>query len=247
MQARIRPWVTLKIHDGVPRQPREVGRLLLGHAGGFAALSQRRTNMPNYLRTQRLVSSHSSVLAPADTPITVHKLLGIPELAWGMLARMPTSVSATPHMFDHMFEEERCGMVPAMKASTRSTVTLDDFMTGLLASLAEQHVTRVSIRGQQFYEAMVKAYEEFEADVEAAGLETDFFLVMNKVHGDSADVREGITKAVQRDLISLDNPVYMDMRLKVSEEDADGYLVRLPGDKSLYRRAASTFLAEYRG
>ena len=107
-------------------------------------------------------------------------------------------------------------------------VTLDDFMTGLLAGLAAEHIHAVSIRGPQFYSAVEAAFREFERRGAEQGLRLRFWIALNRIHGDSADVREGITKAVQRDLISLDNPVYLDMRLKITAEDAPSYLETLP-------------------
>ena len=58
-------------------------------------------------------------------------------------------------------------------------------------------------------------------------------------------VRMAITQAVQRDLISLDNPVYLDMRLKISPFYAEEYISDLPGSPDLYREMTQKFIDEF--
>jgi len=129
--------------------------------------------------------------------------------------------------------------------ASRQYVTLDDFMTGLLASLAVEGITKISIRGTAFYAATEAAFKQMRDDSVRHNLTLRFRVSRNAVYGDSADVREGITKAVQRDLISLDNPVYLDMTLKVTADDGPAYLQSLPGGPDAYREAAVAFLAAY--
>jgi hypothetical protein len=124
-------------------------------------------------------------------------------------------------------------------------VTLDDFMTGLIAGLAELGVTVVSIRGNTFYKAVVQAFETFDQNARNAGVRPRFWLKLNRMYGDAPDVRDALTRAVQRDLVSLDNPEYQDMRLKITGSDAELYLDRLPGDRELYMDAAKKFRATY--
>lgn len=123
--------------------------------------------------------------------------------------------------------------------------SVDDFTTGLIAALAETGVSVVNIRGRVFYEAVVTAFNEFKGLAAAAHVEPRFALRVNRVYGDSPAVRDALTRAVQRDLISLDNPEYVDMRLKLSRADAEPYLSRLPGTPDLYRASAAKFLASY--
>lgn len=125
-------------------------------------------------------------------------------------------------------------------------VTLDDFTTGLMAGLAKLGVTVVSIRGRQFYSAIARVFDALRDSQDERGLDIRFRIRLNPVYGDSADVREAITRAVQRDIISLDNPVYQDMRLKIGTSDADLYLEELPGGKELYVELARLFMSEYR-
>jgi len=123
--------------------------------------------------------------------------------------------------------------------------SVDDFTTGLVAALAEIGVSVVNIRGRVFYEAVVTAFEMFKELAASANVEPRFALRVNRVYGDSPAVRDALTRAVQRDLISLDNPEYVDMRLKLSRSDAEPYLSKLPGTPDLYRASAAKFLASY--
>ena len=127
-----------------------------------------------------------------------------------------------------------------------ASVTLDDFMTGLIAGLALEGIKAVSIRDTQFYAAVEAAFQKFESISETLGLRLKFWITRNPVYGDSADVREGITRAVQRDLISLDNPTYLNMRLRVGQDDSSTYLDNLPGGAEAYRQVARVFLDQYR-
>lgn len=124
-------------------------------------------------------------------------------------------------------------------------ITLNDFMTGFLAALAARHVSVVSIRDIEFYAAVVHTFNELERLAGQRGLRLKFWLTQDTTHGDAPEVREGITKAVQRDLVSLDNPTYTQMRLKITESDAQRYLSRVPGDAEMYLRLADVFMHAY--
>ena len=130
------------------------------------------------------------------------------------------------------------------KTASPATISIDDFMTGLLASLARQGIRSVSLRGT-FYDAIRDAFNEFETEAVEAGHEVDFVVSKHPVHGDSPAVRMAITHAVQRDLVSLDNPVYLDMRIKISPEYADRYLSSLPGSPALYEAMGEAFTRSF--
>lgn len=127
----------------------------------------------------------------------------------------------------------------------KSDLTLDDFMTGLIAGLAELDIEVVSIRGNSFYRAVIEAFNAFEARAVEAQVRPRFWLTLNRVYGDSPDVRDALTRAVQRDLVSLDNPEYQDMRLKINASEAELYLDDLPGSPDLYVDAARAFRSTY--
>lgn len=125
-------------------------------------------------------------------------------------------------------------------------MTLNDFMTGFVAGLAANDVHVVSIRGAEFYSAVVCVFQELEKQIEGTDLHLRFWLTQDELHLDSPEIREGITKAVQRGLISLDSPTFQDMRLKVSREEADKFLKTVPGGADLFVKLAESFTRSYR-
>lgn len=124
-------------------------------------------------------------------------------------------------------------------------VTVDDFITGLIAGFAARDVSSVSIRSPEFYRAVRTAFEQLEAAAEREGLDVRFLVALDPVYEDSPVVRDAISGAVQRDLVSLDNPEYQDMRLKIRREEAPLFLERLPGTAELYCTLADRFIDEY--
>lgn len=136
-------------------------------------------------------------------------------------------------------------MVAATLPAPTTRITLNDFMTGFLAALAARRVSVVSIRDTEFYAAVVSTFNELERAAEDRNLRLKFWLTQDTTHGDAPEVREGITKAVQRDLVSLDNPTYTQMRLKITESDAQRYLDSVPGDADLYLNLADVFMRAY--
>lgn len=127
-----------------------------------------------------------------------------------------------------------------------SSVSLDDFMTGLIAGLAAEGIEAVSIRGRGFYAAVEVAFQTFESISEAQGIRLKFWITRDPVYGDSDDIREGLTRVVQRDLASFDDPFCMNMRLLVGVRDSAAYLDTLPGGAQAYREATRGFLEKFR-
>jgi len=124
-------------------------------------------------------------------------------------------------------------------------LTADDFVTGLLAALACRGVRVISIRGEEFYQAMEHAYRALEAAAAERLVEPRFAVFLDPIHGDSPVVREAISTVVLRDLASLDNPEYQDLRLKMVEGQADLLLNTLPGGSALYEHIAEAFVMWY--
>jgi len=131
-------------------------------------------------------------------------------------------------------------------AKNYTEVTMDDFVTGLFASLADLGFQSISMKTSIFYRAAQKAFEKFRNDAVAAGLPLDFEIEVEPFRRDCRPLRAGITRAVQRDLISLDNPVFMTIRLKIDEGEGTDYLQRVPGKPQWYRDAADAFVSTFR-
>lgn len=124
-------------------------------------------------------------------------------------------------------------------------LTADDFFTGLFAALALKGRNTFSLRSTRFDEAVAKAYAELRARAEGVGLNVRFRILLHPVYGDSSTVRDSVTRAAQRDLISFDNPEYQDIRLKLDPGSAELFLARLPVGPELYSDLADHFLVAY--
>jgi hypothetical protein len=134
---------------------------------------------------------------------------------------------------------------PESPIKSRDDVSIDDFITGLIAGLAVNDVEAVNIRGAEFYTAVTKLFERLKSSPAAESLDLRFRIILDETYGDSAVVRDAISGAVQRDLVSLDNPEYLDMRLKVSRAEAEILLHALPGEDSLFEDLAAMLVDDY--
>ena len=124
-------------------------------------------------------------------------------------------------------------------------LSVDDFVTGLLAGLAGERVNAISLRGSEFYRAVADAFQYVWERAADENLDLRFRIFVDKVYGDSPVVRDAISGAVQRDLVSLDNPEYLDMRLKISPDEARLLLDSLPGRAGFFVEVARHFVSEY--
>lgn len=124
-------------------------------------------------------------------------------------------------------------------------VTADAFFAGVIAGLSVKNRRSVSIATGRFDRAMQRAAERLQERADEYGLEVDFRIRPHPIHGTSSTVRECLSAAVQSDIISLDNPEYQDLRIKVDADEADAMFKWLPGDRDLYMDLATEFLAAY--
>lgn len=127
---------------------------------------------------------------------------------------------------------------------TTQRMSLDDFMTGLLASLAVHGVRAVSMRGTAFPSAVVSAFDTLDRMPSQDRPELAFWLTCHPVYQDSADVREAVIRAMHRGLVSLDHPGDM-MRILVSEPESHLYLEKLPGDAEVHQMVLDSFLERF--
>lgn len=123
-------------------------------------------------------------------------------------------------------------------------ISADDFFTGLLAAIAYRGRRRISIRGERFDAIIASVVQEL---LERHGDQVDlrFRVRPHYIHGESTTVRDAIAAATQADLISLDNPEYQDIRLKIAPATADDILEDMPVDKDVFLELADSFLSAY--
>src|SRR4051812_32704529 len=118
----------------------------------------------------------------------------------------------------------------------------EQFLAGLLASLALRRWDRVSIRGDRFDRASAAAFEELERIGDEYHVRPRFYIVPHPTYGDSTVMRDAVARLAQWDLLSLDNPEYQDLRLKMSPSYAEQVFERLGLDRSLFRVLTDRFV-----
>jgi hypothetical protein len=132
-----------------------------------------------------------------------------------------------------------------MTAITRNRFSADDFFTGFFAALATRRCKAVARRGQEFDRALAETFTEFQERAAKRDIDLGFRIRLNPIHGDSVAVRDGIAGAARRDLVSLDNPIYQNIRLKLSEEEGHKLLANLPWGEELFPSLVESFLDHY--
>lgn len=124
-------------------------------------------------------------------------------------------------------------------------ITLDDFMTGLLAALASFGARAISIDSTRFHAAVHAAFCELESTCAGDGPRLAFWITRHPVYRDSADIREGIARAAVWGLVTFDSPRFATMRILFTEQESSVYLENLPAAPDIYRRIADVFLSVY--
>jgi hypothetical protein len=123
---------------------------------------------------------------------------------------------------------------------------LSDLMTGIIAALALREVRALSIRNNVFDTALARVVAELDRDASTLGVTLKFRVRRHDMHGDSMAVQQALYEAAQRDLISLDNPEFQDIRLKITPNEARSYFDGLPGTREMYEELGGKLLKYYR-
>ena len=128
---------------------------------------------------------------------------------------------------------------------TTRPLYLPDFITGMIAALAMHRVPSLSLRGNKLDLAFERLSDEVAREAEKEHLDVRFRIKVHTIHRDSTQLQQALYEAAQRDLISLDNPEFQRIRLKLSSEDAAAYFIGLPGSPEMYRRLANQLVRYY--
>lgn len=124
-------------------------------------------------------------------------------------------------------------------------LTADDFLTGVFSALSLKEWRTISLKQDRFDNALAHVFETLKAVASERGVELRFRIKLHRIHGDSQTIRDAITSAVQRDLISLDNPEFQNVRLKIVKNEAEDYLDSVPGGQELFMQLADEFVSQY--
>ena len=124
-------------------------------------------------------------------------------------------------------------------------ITADDFFSGLFAALALKGYKTISLRNERFDKALAVLFQELLDRAQQEDLDVRFRIREHPIHGDSTTVRRGISDAAQRGVISLDNPEYQDIRIKLDEYRASRILETVPGGAAMFSKLADSFVHQY--
>jgi len=125
-------------------------------------------------------------------------------------------------------------------------LTENDFFQGLVATLAIRGVRKVSVRTDTFDPVLAAVFQRLEERAEDFGVEPDFGIVPDAIHGDSLTVRDILASAAADGLISFDNPEYQDIEIKIGPHAAEMLLSDDLRDlRPLFDELASVFVEKY--
>ncbi|MGA2240671.1 MAG: hypothetical protein ABSH11_01340 [Verrucomicrobiota bacterium] len=124
-------------------------------------------------------------------------------------------------------------------------LTADDFFTGLFSALALKNWSVISLRNDQFDAAVADVFSLLQTIAKKENYNLRFRVRLHPLHSDSSTVRDSVTSAIKRNLISLDNPMFQDIRLKMSKMEAQSYLTTLPGGAELFFKLADEFCRQF--
>lgn len=123
---------------------------------------------------------------------------------------------------------------------------VDEFVTTLIAGLALRDVATFSLHGVAFDNAVKHVFDVLRDKLApAAGVDVRFRVYLDRIYGDSPSVRDSITSAMQRGLISLDDPEYQNLRILLSRREAELLADTTPGGGDLARMVADEFISNY--
>ena len=124
-------------------------------------------------------------------------------------------------------------------------MTAEQFFSGLFAALATKGWRGISTRGETFQRAVASTFQRLLDQANERGVDPRFRIYLDPIHYDSPTIWDSISKTAQRDLISLANPEFVDIQIKLSSGGARSMLRSLPGGAGLFEELADHFVIQY--
>lgn len=115
-------------------------------------------------------------------------------------------------------------------------VTSDQFVAGIVATLALKQRTKFQLTDTELDRRFESAFSGLVAAEEEHSLYTNFSFFVDPYHGDSVCLRETLTAAKEKELVSFNNPTLKTFDIRLTEERAQRYLERNPVPKELLER-----------
>ena len=115
-------------------------------------------------------------------------------------------------------------------------VTSDQFVAGIVAMLALKERTHFWVTDTELDSRFQKAFEDLVDAESMYGLHPNFSFYVDPYHGDSVCLRDTLTAAKEKELVSFNNPTFRTFDVKLTPEHAKRYLQRSPVPEELLER-----------
>jgi len=120
-------------------------------------------------------------------------------------------------------------------------VTSDQFVAGIVAVLALKKRTRFWLTDTELDGRFEKAYGDLVSAEQSHDLRPNFSFYVDPYHGDSVCLRDTLTAAKEKELVSFNNPTFRTFDVKLSPERAQQYLKRSPVPTELLEKMVDDY------
>lgn len=103
-------------------------------------------------------------------------------------------------------------------------VTSDEFVIDLLSELSLRGVEELKLAETLEDTQFAEAFEALLNKRDDLGIAVDFSLATNPYHGDSSTLREALYALRERGVVTINNPRFKTVEIKLSKDDAEFYL-----------------------
>ncbi len=115
-------------------------------------------------------------------------------------------------------------------------VTSDQFVAGIVSILALKNRTHFWLTDTELDGKFERAFSDLlDAETEF-DLRPNFSFYVDPYHGDSVCLRDTLTAAKEKELVSFNNPTFRTFDVKLSPERAESYLARNPVPRELLEK-----------
>ncbi|MCZ7448135.1 hypothetical protein [Rhizobium rhizogenes] len=112
-------------------------------------------------------------------------------------------------------------------------VTSDQFVAGIVAMLALKNRTHFWLTDTELDGRFEKAFGDLVEAEDRYNIRPNFSFYVDPYHGDSVCLRETLTAAKEKELVSFNNPTFRTFDVKLSPDRAQRYIERNPVPREL--------------
>lgn len=119
-------------------------------------------------------------------------------------------------------------------------VTSDQFVAGIVAMLALKNRTHFWLTDTELDRKFERAYSDLLEAESNYDLRPNFSFYVDPYHGDSVCLRDTLTAAKEKELVSFNNPTFRTFDVKLTSQRAERYLERNPVPRELLEQMVET-------